>query len=79
MQHELTIHRPRLHLFFDLLIKYEKGKVSQTGPDEIGLATVNFFALRTFIIPFLITKQTFALVFKGALKGSKGLKLSQFE
>ena len=42
------------------------------------MATVNFFALKTFIIPFMVTKNTFALIFKGALKGHKGLKLSQF-
>jgi hypothetical protein len=54
-----------------------------TGQDEIGLNTLNFFALRTYIAPFLLPKNSLALMFRSSVRGpnetKSGLNYIQFE
>lgn len=83
IQEDLQEYRPRLRLVFDLLLRYEKSKVSLTGPDEIGFNTLNFFALRTYVAPFLLPKNSLALLFRSSVRGptetKAGLGFIQFE
>jgi hypothetical protein len=83
IQEDLQEYRPRLRLVFDLLLRYEKSKVSLTGPDEIGFNTLNFLALRTYMAPFLLPKNSLALLFRSSVRGPNetkaGLGFAQFE
>lgn len=53
---------------FDLLLKYEKAKISTTGQSEISLNTLNFFLLKTKMVPLFIAKTAIALIFRAATK-----------
>lgn len=57
-----------LKLLFDLLLKYEKSKISATNYDEIGLATLNYFCLKFKVIPFMLQKQDVNKIYVYALK-----------
>ncbi len=48
---------------FDLLLKYEKSKISATSFDELSLNTLNYFCLKFKIIPFMIVKNTLNKIF----------------
>jgi hypothetical protein len=57
--------------------------VSLTAQDEIGFNTLNFFALRTYIAPFLLPKNSLALMYRSSVRGpgetKSGLNYVQFE
>lgn len=75
-------YRPRLKLLFDLLLRYEKSKISSTSSEEIGFNTLNFFALRTYIVPFLLPKNSFTLLYRSSVRlpgcSGNGLNFIQF-
>ena len=64
------------HLF-DLLLKYEKSKISATNYDEIGLATLTFFALKFKIMPFMLQKQDINKIFMFATKSDEDKKVNR--
>jgi uncharacterized protein YerC len=47
-----------------LLLKYEKSKISTTSNDELSLNTLQFFALKFKVAPFMIEKNTLAKIYK---------------
>lgn len=55
---------------FDLLLKYEKSKISTTGQSEISLNTLNFFTLRTKMVPLFIAKTAIAMIFRSSTKNA---------
>ena len=53
---------------FDLLVKYEKGKISTAGVGEIGINTFNFYMLRSRIVPLIVSKNSLAILFRSMCK-----------
>jgi hypothetical protein len=77
IQKVLADHKKSVKLLFDLLLKYEKSKISATNYDEIGMGTLNFFALKFRITPFMIQKQDITKIFMYATKGDEDKKVSR--
>jgi hypothetical protein len=61
-------------LLFELLLKYEKSKISATNYDEIGLNTLNFFCLKFQIVPFMLKKQDVNKIYMFATKENEEKK-----
>lgn len=74
IQEVLTEHKKSLKLLFDLLLKYEKSKISATNYDEIGLGTLNFFCLKFQIVPFMLQKHDITKIFTYATKDDEDKK-----
>jgi hypothetical protein len=74
-------YRQGLKFIFDLLVKYEKSKVSTTGVSEIGLNTLNFYCLRSKITPLFVSKTAIAMMSRATLKKAaiNGIDFSSFE
>ena len=68
IQYELQGYRNGLKLMFDLLVKYEKGKISTTGQGEIGLNTFQFFTLRSRVVPLIVSKNVQGILFRSMIK-----------
>ena len=77
MQEVLSENKKSLRLLFDLLLKYEKSKISATNYDEIGLGTLNFFSLKFKIVPFMLQKQDISKVFAYATRGEEDKKANR--
>lgn len=65
---------------FDLLLKYEKSKISTTAQAEVGLGTINFYLLKSKVTPLLVSKTGIALLFRATLKKAaiKGIDFPHF-
>jgi hypothetical protein len=58
----------QLKVVFDLLLKYEKSKISTTSYNEISNNTLNMFMVKFRIVPVLVTKNTVSQVYRSFLK-----------
>ncbi len=74
MQKVFSEKRQSLKLLFDLLLKYEKSKISATNYDEIGMGTLNYFCIKFKIIPFMLQKQDVNKIYTYAIKESEDKK-----
>ena len=58
----------QLKVVFDLLLKYEKSKISTTSYNEISNNTLNMFMVKFRIVPVLVTKNTVSQAYRSFLK-----------
>lgn len=73
---------PALQYLFELLLKYEKSKISATNLDEISLNTLHFFTLKFRIMPFMLEKNALTKIFKAVCKNNisiTGINYNQFQ
>lgn len=68
-------------LLFELLVKYEKSKISMTQKQQISQGTFNYFALKFGIVPNVLEKNVLGKIMISIWKndvGTKGMGYRQF-
>lgn len=68
VQKVLLKYDSQLKVVFDLLLKYEKSKISATNYNEISNNTLNMFLVKFRLVPVLVTKNTVSQVYRSFLK-----------
>jgi hypothetical protein len=61
-------YEAQMKIVFDLLLKYEKSKISATNYNEISNSTFNMFMVKFRIVPIMVSKNTVSQVFRSFLK-----------
>lgn len=61
-------YEQELRILFDLLLKYEKSKISATNYNEISSNTFNLFTVKFKITPFMVSKNAVSQIYRSFLK-----------